>query len=139
MMMTRPRILAIAAVIGALGAAGGASAQTTSMHAPLNLGYEPGSASFSSVAEQSQWNAPPSEKSFFWDQKGHWGLKLDMAQPVGRDMQLRDVQAGAYYHLTPSLHVGGSVSLGDEQVAPDRNLPQTQQAPRVKLETRFKF
>ena len=35
-------------------------------------------------------------KSLQWDPKGRWGLKLDMNQPVGRDMQLRDVQAGAF-------------------------------------------
>jgi hypothetical protein len=139
-MMTGPRILAIAAAFGALVAAGGASAQTAAMHAPLNLGFEAGSASFSPVAEQSQWNAPPSEKSLFWDQKGHWGLKLDMAQPVGREMQLRDVQAGAYFHITPSIRVGGAVALGDS-AAQDRTAPPQQQSqtPRVKLETSFKF
>jgi hypothetical protein len=82
----------------------------------------------------------PTQKSLFWDQKGHWGLKLDLSQPVGRDMQLRDVQAGAYFHITPSIRVGGAVSLGDS-AAQDRTAPPQQQtqAPRVKLETSFKF
>jgi hypothetical protein len=54
-------------------------------------------------------------------------------------MQFRDVQAGAFYRLTPSLRIGGAVSLGDAPAIPDRsNLPQTQ-APRVRFETNFKF
>ncbi|HEY2661727.1 MAG TPA: hypothetical protein VGI79_18545 [Caulobacteraceae bacterium] len=81
----------------------------------------------------------PVHKILQWDDKGRWSLKLDMNEPAGRTMQLRDVQAGAYYHVTPSLKVGGAVSLGDEPAQPDRNtLPQAQ-APRVRLETRFKF
>lgn len=62
-----------------------------------------------------------------------------MSQPFGRDMQMRDVQAGAYYHVTPSLRVGGAVSFGEAPSQSDRtDLPQSQ-APRVKLETSFKF
>jgi hypothetical protein len=86
---------------------------------------------------QSNLGPQPAHHMFQWDQKGRWSLKLDMSEPVDRGMQLRDVQAGAYYRVTPSLRVGGAVSLGDAQ--PDRStLPQAQ-APRVKLETSFKF
>jgi hypothetical protein len=81
----------------------------------------------------------PVHRSMQWDQKGRWTLRLDMNQPVGRDMQLNDVQAGAFFRLTPTLRVGGAVALGDSAITPERaNLPQTQ-APRVKLETNFKF
>ncbi|HXQ11311.1 MAG TPA: hypothetical protein VN805_09995, partial [Caulobacteraceae bacterium] len=80
----------------------------------------------------------PVHHSLQWDKK-RWTLKLEMAEPVGRDIQARDLQAGAYYHITPSLRVGGAVSFGDSPSMPDRsNLPQTQ-APRVRLETNFKF
>jgi len=121
-----------------LAAAGGACAQTT--HAPITLSSDP-FASFSSAGtEQSRWNPQPTQKSLFWDQKGHWGLKLDLSQPVGRDMQLRDVQAGAYFHITPSIQVGGAVALGDSSALDHTTiLPQPSQAPRVKLETNFKF
>lgn len=136
-MTTRARNLAIAALIGTLAAAGGAQAQAS--HAPINLGSDAFS-SFNTVGGQSQWNAPPAEKSLFWDQKGHWGLKLDLSQPVGRDMQLRDVQAGAYFHITPSIRVGGAVALGDSSPIDRTATPQQQsQTPRVKLETSFKF
>jgi hypothetical protein len=87
---------------------------------------------------EAPWG-PATHHSLQWDQKGRWSLRLDMSQPVGREMELRDVQAGAYYHVTPSLRVGGAVSLGDAPAEPDHTtLPQSQ-APRVKLETSFKF
>ena len=136
-MMTRARTIAILAAVGAVTAAAGARAQTT--HAPINITSDAFS-SFNSAADQSHWNPQASQKSLFWDQKGHWGLKLDLSQPVGRDMQLGDVQAGAYFHITPSIRGGGAVALG-ESSAFDRTtvLPQQTQTPRVKLETNFKF
>jgi hypothetical protein len=138
-MMTRARALAIAVSVGALLAtATGARAQMS--HAPINITTDP-FAGFNSAADQSRWNPQLPQKSLFWDQKGHWGLKLDLSQPVGRDMQLRDVQAGAYFHITPSIRVGGAVALGDNTLF-DRTTPlpqQQNQAPRVKLETNFKF
>jgi len=109
-------------------------------HAPLNLNSDAFS-NFNAAPEPNHWNQQPAQKSLFWDQKGHWGLKLDLSQPVGRDMELRDVQAGAYFHITPSIRVGGAVALGDSSTF-DRTtiLPQqNQQGPRVKLETSFKF
>lgn len=98
-----------------------------------------GAARAESAQPVQAWGPQPAHRSFFWDQKGRWSLKLDLSEPVGRGMQARDVQAGAYYHVTPSLRVGGAVSLGDAPSQPDRtDLPQNQ-APRVKLETSFKF
>jgi hypothetical protein len=90
--------------------------------------------------DQTQWGPQPVRHTFQWNPKGRrLYLQLDMSQPVGRDMQLRDVQAGAFYRLSPSLRIGGAVAFGDAPSTPDRsNLPQTQ-APRVRLETNFKF
>ena len=88
--------------------------------------------------DQHEWGPQPTHHILQWDQK-RLSFQLDMSQPIGRDMQGRDVQAGAYYHITPRLRVGGAVSFGDVPSTPDRsNLPQTQ-APRVRLETNFKF
>src|ERR1700712_3279279 len=54
-------------------------------------------------------------KSLQWDaEHGRWSLKLDMDQPVGRDVQWKDVQAGAYFRVTPKLRVGGAVGLGGD-------------------------
>jgi hypothetical protein len=88
--------------------------------------------------DRGQWGPQPVRHSLQWNKKG-WTLRLDMSEPVGRSMQGADVQAGAYYHVTPSLRVGGAFSFGDAPPTPDRsNLPQSQ-APRVRLETNFKF
>ena len=79
-------------------------------------------------------------KSLQWDASGHWTLNLDMDQPIGRDMDWKDVSAGAYFHITPSMRIGGSVGLGDKFADPQRILPEdTINAPRVHLETKFKF
>jgi len=81
------------------------------------------------------------KKTLQWDaQKGKWGLKLDLDQPVGRDIQLKDVQAGAYFRVTPSIRVGGAVALGETDPALAARKNDTREpAPRVKLETAFKF
>jgi hypothetical protein len=89
-----------------------------------------------------QYGPQGPKKSLQWDaQKGRWGLKLDLDQSADRDMQLNDVQAGAYFKVTPSLRVGGAVALGetDPALAARKNQVQQEPAPRVKLETAFKF
>ncbi len=134
--MTGARLItAVTATLVLLGAAGAAHAQSMrgQIVATDNL--------TGVTLDQGQWGPQPVHHSLeiAADKKGRIILKLDMSQPVGRDMQARDVQAGAYYRITPSLRIGGAFSLGDAPGAPDRsNLPQTQ-APRVRFETNFKF
>lgn len=81
------------------------------------------------------------KRTLRWDaKKGRWGLKLDLDQPSSREMELQDVQAGAYFKVTPSLRVGGAVSLGETNPAlAARKAQQPDPAPRVRLETAFKF
>ena len=99
----------------------------------------------SDFSNASQGAAPFSpqgpKKTLQWDAlKGKWGLKLDLDQPVGRDFQLKDVQAGAYFRVTPSIRVGGAVALGENDPAlAARKNDNREPAPRVKLETAFKF
>ena len=79
-------------------------------------------------------------KSLQWDANGRWTLKLDMDQPVGREMELKDMSAGAFFHITPSMRIGGSVGLADRFADQQKVVPQdTVNAPRVRLETKFKF
>jgi hypothetical protein len=97
-----------------------------------------------SLADRNQWGPQATHKSFEWDSaKSRWGLKLDLDQPVqpsARDMDLNNVQAGAYYKLTPSLRVGGVVSLGDSSTSvPRTDIAPQAATPRVRLETAFKF
>ncbi|ALL15078.1 NtrZ family periplasmic regulatory protein [Caulobacter henricii] len=82
-----------------------------------------------------------SRKTLQWDaKKGKWGLKLGLDQPLGREMELKDVEAGAYFKVTPSIRVGGAVALGDNNPAlAARKAEPVEPAPRVRLETAFKF
>jgi hypothetical protein len=76
-----------------------------------------------------------------WDSaKGRWGLNLGVEQhSADRDVQLKDVSPGVYYRLTRRLHIGGAVSLAPDQTETQRFGQPQFPAPRVKLETVFKF
>jgi hypothetical protein len=84
---------------------------------------------------------PLGMKILKWDaRKGRWGLTLNLEQPDVRPATANDVQAGAYYKLTPSVRVGGAVALGDQRLQPGPRKPGPDEGqPRVRLETTFKF
>lgn len=82
---------------------------------------------------------PQPHRTIELDSKGRWGLRLDMEQPTSRPAGWQDVQAGAYVSLTSRVRVGGSVGFGDKFDTPQRITPQDAAAPRVRLETQFKF
>ncbi|MFI4975189.1 MAG: NtrZ family periplasmic regulatory protein [Caulobacterales bacterium] len=132
------RIAGMAA--GALGLAtvAGAAAYAD----PINT--TPATDAFSMSGEfapkPNQITPQASHRSLQWDAKtGRWGLKFDMSQPADRDVTWRDAQVGAFYRVTPSLRVGPAVSFGSDQ-PPDPQHPTAQTpAPRVRLETTFKF
>ena len=94
---------------------------------------------FSGPTNSSSVTVPRS--SLEWDaKKARWGLKLGVEQHTDRDVQLKDVQPGLYYRITPRLHIGGAVSLAPDQLESTQRLTDPQMpAPRVRLETTFKF
>ena len=74
------------------------------------------------------------------DSKGRWGLNFGVEQhSTDRDLQLKDMSSGVYYKLTKRLHIGGAVSLAPDQVETLRMGQPQAPAPRVRLETVFKF
>jgi hypothetical protein len=87
--------------------------------------------------------APPTttRRNLEWDDsKGRWGLNFGVEQhSTDRDLQLKDVSSGVYYKLTKRLHIGGAVSLAPDQVETLRMGQPQAPAPRVRLETVFKF
>lgn len=93
------------------------------------------------VKSEATSAAPGAMQAMTWDaRKGKWGLTLNLEQSDVRESTLNDVQAGAYYRITPKLRVGGAVALGEQQFTPGpRKLAPDEGQPRVRLETKFKF
>jgi hypothetical protein len=75
----------------------------------------------------------------FNNKTNRWGVNLEMAQPGDREVTWRDARIGLNYGVAPGLRTGVGVSLGDEQTPDGRKLTSDGPAPRVRLETTFKF
>jgi hypothetical protein len=75
-----------------------------------------------------------------WTDRGRWGLDFNLSQPVGRETDWGDVEAGAYYRLSPRLRVGAAAGLASPAPDPARSPDSDRRAqPRVRLESIFKF
>ena len=93
---------------------------------------------FSASPYYSSETVPASQME--WDsRKGRWGLKLGVEQHTDRDVQWKDVTPGLFYKVTPRLHIGGSVNLAPDQIESQRFGTPQMPAPRVRLETTFRF
>jgi len=84
--------------------------------------------------------AQPGSSRLRFTERGRWGLDLNLSQPVGRESNLGDVEAGAYYRVNPRLRVGAAAGLAEPETDPAR-VPQTDRraAPRFRLESIFRF
>ena len=81
-------------------------------------------------------------KVYSFNLKGKWGVKFDVNQPETAPSGLNDIDAGAFYTLTPSVRVGGTLGFGEKSdpLKPEpNNQLQNKKQPRVRLETTFKF
>ncbi|HZZ33719.1 MAG TPA: hypothetical protein VFE10_17185 [Phenylobacterium sp.] len=125
-------LAATTALIGAAGNAAQAAPSTaqTASTKPLDFTVHADSSPITAGTQVLKWDAA----------KGRWGLTFNVQQPDARQTTLNDIQAGAYYKITPALRVGGAFAFGEQQViqGPKPNTPDTSQ-PRVQLETKFKF
>lgn len=136
-------VLAGLSALSLLAGAGMADAQTVRTRVAPQTAAQPSADAFSvstsgQAGQPNQINPQTRRSTLRWDSvRGRWGLQVDMNQNGQRDLQWRDVQAGAYYSVTRSLRVGGTVGLVDTAYQP-RNTPAPQ-APRVRLETAFRF
>ena len=131
------RFTAIAATVVALAFASvdvDAQAQTRPKAKPRLEAVTP-----SPAASANDWGPQARRRSLELSTDGRWALKLDYDQPTTRDTQWRDVEAGAYYRINPSLRVGGAVGLGATPSNPNRVTDDERPAPRVRLETIFRF
>jgi hypothetical protein len=92
------------------------------------------------LAERNQWAPTAQHKTFEWDAaKSRFGLKFDIEQQPGAAGDWKNVQAGAYFKVTPSLHVGAGVSLSDQPNTTANPLAQQPAPPKVHFETTWKF
>ena len=94
-----------------------------------------------SEAQAAQRNAPaPQRRGLRLNDNGRWGLDFNLNQPVGRETDWGDVEAGAYYRLNDRLRVGAAAAVSTPEADPAR-APETngRAQPRVRLETIFKF
>jgi hypothetical protein len=90
--------------------------------------------------QQNQIGPPPPHRTFqFNNRTGRWGVSLDMAQPSDHDATWGDARIGVNYGVAPGLRTGVGVSLAPEQTPDGRKLTNDGPAPRVRLETTFKF
>ena len=88
----------------------------------------------------NQWGMQATRRTMEFDsRKGRWGLKLNMEQAGARSLPYTDVQAGAYYKVTPSLRVGGAFTVPSLNDPTAQTALPVERAPRVRLETAFKF
>jgi hypothetical protein len=93
-----------------------------------------------SSTSESPWDLNAPRKSLQLDTKGRWGLRLDLDRPTNRDMSFSDVAAGAFFKITPSLRIGGTVGVGNNYAQPNQpKLPVPDQGARVRVETKFQF
>jgi hypothetical protein len=125
-------IAGLAGGLALLAVADAASAQTASARARAP-------AVSLSEAQAARSAATPQSRLRFTE-RGRWGLDLNLSQPVGRESNLGDVEAGAYYRVNPRLRVGATAGLAEPAADPAR-APQTDRraAPRFRLESIFRF
>lgn len=120
----------IAAAALAAGASGAAAQTAPRSNAPA----------VSLTDAHAARSAPTGQTRLRFTERGRWGLDLNLNQPVGRESNLGDVEAGAYYRVNPRLRVGATAGLAEPDADPAR-APQTDQraAPRFRLESIFRF
>jgi len=123
-------IAASVGLVALVGVAGEASAQSRSRAPAVTL----------AEASSAQRSAATPRRGLRWNENGRWGLDFNLNQPVGREAEWGDVEAGAYYRLSPRLRVGAAAGLATPEQDPAR-APETDRRaqPRVRLETLFRF
>jgi len=96
------------------------------------------------ISDDTTGFSKPQSKVYQFNLDGKWGVKFDVNQPESTAPGSNDIDAGAYYRLSPSLRVGGSLGFGEKsdpmKPEPARSAAQgDKKQPRVRLETTFRF
>jgi hypothetical protein len=131
-----------ALLVGAAGLAHGQSLTTAAAPAAkpkVTLSTDSYTTGQAPSPDKGQYTGATTHSTMEWEGRGRWGVKLRLDQPVSRPVQTKDMEAGAYYKVTPAFRVGGALGLSDKPQAPTAPSSEDQVAPRVKLETTLKF
>ncbi|MDP1630139.1 MAG: hypothetical protein Q8L66_01815 [Caulobacter sp.] len=137
--MAKVRSIVVAAALTLLGSASVAYAQSATVKSRAQTTPDAFVVRGDFSLRDSQFGPQASKRTLVWDaKKGRWGLTLDITPRPGVDAQARDVEAGAFFRVTPQLRVGGAVGVGPT-AAPVRKPDEREETPRVRLETAFKF
>lgn len=136
-------VLAAAALLGSatLAVAQTATLQTSGQAAAkpkVNFSNETYTTGQPASPDKTQYTGTTTRNVMQWEGAGRWGLKVQLDQPVAREVQPKDMEAGAFYKVTPKLRVGVAGGLSDK-AAPVRRPSKDDVTPRVKLETTLKF
>ena len=117
-----------------VGMADVAAAQSRARTPAVNLTEAP------NASQRTGAQPAPQRRGLRFNDDGRWGLNLNFNQPVGRESELGDLEAGAYYRLSPRLRVGAAAGLAAPETDPAR-APETDRRtqPRLRLESIFKF
>ncbi|MBX3476855.1 MAG: hypothetical protein KF910_04560 [Brevundimonas sp.] len=134
------RLGALTAAIVLAGVAGfGGQALAQSRPAATTLSFNEATAASRATSGSANTATAP-RRSLRWIDGGRWGLDFNLNQPVGRETEWGDVEAGAYYRLSPRLRLGASAGLATPRADPGRAPESDGRAqPRVRLESIFKF
>lgn len=130
-------ICAVAVVGLTTGLTAGAAAAQTSAQTSAQTGRESVRPALSLAEAQ---RSVPQRRVLQFREGGRWGLDLGVSQPVGRETDWGDIEAGAYYRVNPRLRLGASAGLGPAEPDPARAAESDRRAqPRVRLESIFRF
>lgn len=127
-------LAAILVIAGAVATPSGAALAQDTRIAPVRT-------ALSQPDAQNQTEAPQAQRrGLRFNEDGRWGLNFNFQQPVGRETEWGDVEAGAYYRVNPRLRFGAAAGLAEPEPDPARAAQTERRAqPRVRLETIFKF
>lgn len=124
-------IAGIAAALALAGMAVDAQAQTRAPSVSM---------ADAAAARAAGTRAQPQRRGLRLNDSGRWGIDFNLSQPQGADAQWGDVEAGAYYRVSPRLRVGAAAGLAEPPVDPARPAQDSSRnQPRVRLESIFRF
>ncbi len=75
-----------------------------------------------------------------WNGSGRWGLTLDVTRrSENQILPQEEIQAGAYYQITPRFRFGGGISIGGKELSDASRWTSDEAETGVRIESAFTF